>query len=370
MRLKRANLLLYADSKALREEARIVKGKMEAIAKTHRNKGAELIHTTIPEIGPTDVLIKIKATSICGTDVHIYDWTNWASSRMHPPTIFGHECCGEVVEAGRSVNSVRIGDFVSTETHIADWKCEQCRTGHSHICENLKLIGVDRPGVFAEYANVPASSIWINDSKMLPVVATTQEPLGNAVHTVFKGEIAGKTVGVFGLGPIGICAALVSQIAGAERVIGVETTDYRLNLAKRLGVETTINPIEVDTVTEIGSLTHNRGIDVLLEMSGSEQALLSGLHALRPGGRASILGLYSKPVRLDVNELIVTKDVTVHGVYGRIMWDTWYRVASLLRSKTIDLERLVTHQFHGLSKLEEAMKITKSRQSGKIVVFP
>lgn len=347
-----------------------MKGKMEAIAKTHRSRGAELILTTIPEIGPTDVLIKIKATSICGTDVHIYDWTDWASSRMKPPTVFGHECCGEVVETGNLVESVGIGDFVSTETHIADWKCEQCRTGHAHICDNLKLIGVDQPGVFAEYAKVPASTIWINDSKMPPVVATTQEPLGNAIHTVFKGEIAGKTVGVFGLGPIGICAALVSQLAGAESVIAVETTAYRLNLARKLGVETTINPIEVNPLKEIASITHNRGIDVLLEMSGSEQALLSGLQALRPGGRASILGLYSNPVRLDMNELIVTKDVTVHGVYGRIMWDTWYKVASLLRSKAIDLERLVTHQFHGLSKFEEAMKIMKSRRSGKIVVFP
>ncbi len=347
-----------------------MKGKMEAIAKTRRNRGAELIKSPIPEIGPTDVLIKIKATSICGTDVHIYDWTDWASSRMNPPTVFGHECCGEVVETGRLVDSVELGDFVSTETHIADWKCEQCRTGHAHICENMRLIGVDRPGVFAEYASVPASSIWINDPKMPPVVATTQEPLGNAVHTVFKGEIAGKTVGVFGLGPIGICAALVSQIAGAERVIAVETTDYRLNLAKKLGVETTINPIEGDPLEQIRSLTGNRGIDVLLEMSGSADALLTGLRALRPGGRASLLGLYSTAVKLDVNELIVTKDVIVHGVYGRIMWDTWYRVASLLRSKAVDLERLVTHQFHGLSKFEEAMKIMKSRRSGKIVVFP
>ncbi len=343
---------------------------MEAIEKPRKDQGAELVQTAIPKMGPSDVLIKIKATSICGTDVHIYDWTDWARNRMHPPTIFGHECCGDIVEAGKSVESVSVGDFVSTETHLADWTCEQCKTGHAHICENLKLIGVDRPGVFAEYAAVPATSVWINDPKMSPIVATTQEPLGNAIHTVFKGDVVGKTVGVFGLGPIGICAALVCMHAGAESVIAVETIDYRIKLAKKLGVEITINALDSDPVKEISSLTGGRGIDVLLEMSGSERALLSGLGALRPGGRASILGLYSEPVRLDVNELIVTKDLTVHGVYGRIMWDTWYKVASLLRSKAIDLERLVTHQFQGLSKFEEAMMTMKSRQSGKIVLFP
>jgi threonine 3-dehydrogenase len=347
-----------------------MKGTMDAISKTHAGGGAELVHTAIPKIGSSDVLIKIKATSICGTDVHIFDWTDWAKSRMDPPTIFGHECCGEIVEVGKSVESVGLGDFVSTETHVADWTCEQCRTGHAHICENLKLIGVDRPGVFAEYAAVPASAVWVNDPKMDPVVATTQEPLGNAVHTVFKGDVVGKTVGVFGLGPIGICAALVSKHAGAERVIATETMGYRIKLAEKLGVETTINPLDSDPVKEISSLTGGRGIDVLLEMSGSEKALLSGLRALRPGGRASILGLYSKPVTMDVNELIVTKDVTINGIYGRIMWDTWYKVASLLRSKAIDLEQLVTHQFHGLSKFDEAMKTMKSRRSGKIVVFP
>ncbi len=347
-----------------------MKSAMEAIAKTHRAKGAELIHTEIPKIGPSEVLIKIKATSICGTDVHIYDWTDWASSRMHPPIVFGHECCGEIVEIGKTVESVSEGDFVSTETHLADWTCEQCRTGHAHICENLKLIGVDRPGVFAEYAAVPATSVWINDPNMPPIVATTQEPLGNAVHTVFKGEVAGKTVGVFGLGPIGICAALVSKYAGAERVIAVETMDYRIKLAKKLGVETTINALEDDAEKEISNLTRGRGIDVLLEMSGSEKALISGLRVLRPGGRASILGLYSGPVTFDMNELIVTRDLTVYGVYGRIMWDTWYKVASLLRSKAIDLERLVTHQYHGLAKFEEAMTAMKTRRSGKIVIFP
>ncbi len=343
---------------------------MEAIAKTRPRPGAELIQTTVPKIGPEDALIKIKATSICGTDVHIYDWNVWARNRMRLPRVFGHECCGKVVETGRGVDSVKVGDFVSTETHVADGKCEQCRTGRSHICENLKLIGVDRQGVFAEYAAVPASSIWINDPRMSPVVATTQEPLGNAVHTVFKGEIEGRTVAVFGLGPIGICAALVSQFAGAERVIAVETGRYRLRLAKRLGVRMTVNASEEDPVKEILSITDGRGIDVLLEMSGSERALASGLQVLRPGGRASILGLYSKPVSLDMNELIVTKDVTVQGVYGRLMWDTWYRVSSLLRAGAIDLERLVTHRFQGLSNFEEAMRIMKSKNSGKIVIFP
>jgi threonine 3-dehydrogenase len=343
---------------------------MQAIAKTRSGPGSKLIRTSIPKLGPKDVLIKITATSICGTDVHIYDWNDWAKSRMHPPTIFGHECCGEVIDVGKFVDSPEVGDFVSTETHIADGKCEQCRIGRSHVCENLKLIGVDRPGVFAEYAAVPASCIWINDPKMSPVVATTQEPLGNAVNTVFKGGIEGKSVGVFGLGPIGICAALVSQFAGAERVIAVETNAYRLKLARRLGVKTTINAGEVDPAKEILSITNGRGIDVLLEMSGSEKALSNGLQTLRSGGRASILGLYSKPVLLDVNELIVAKDVTVQGVYGRLMWDTWYKVSSLLRAGAVDLERLVTHRFRGLSHFEEAIKTMKSRISGKIVIFP
>ncbi len=365
----RTNLVLYTEVKG-RDEASPLKNRMEAIAKTRSKPGAELIQTDIPKIGPKDVLIKIKATSVCGTDVHIYDWNDWAKRRMHPPTIIGHECCGTVVEAGRYVDSVAVGDFVSTETHLADLKCEQCKTGHYHVCENLRLIGVDRPGVFAEYAVVPSSSIWVNDPKMSPTVATTQEPLGNAVHTVFKGEIIGRTVAVFGLGPIGICAAVVSQFAGAEKVIGVETAPYRLKLAKSLGVQTTLDAARDDPVKEIQSITGGRGIDVLLEMSGAERALLSGLRLLRAGGRASILGLYSKPISLDINELIVTKDVTIHGVYGRLMWDTWYKVASLIRAGAIDLDRLVTHRFRGLSSFDEAMRVMKSKDSGKVVIFP
>lgn len=343
-----------------------------AVIKEKRERGAVVKEVDIPKVHPNEVLIEIQAASICGTDRHIYLWdTDFVRNKMKPPLVFGHECSGKVVEIGDNVGSVCVGDYVSTETHIACGHCYQCRIGLPHICKNVQLIGVTVPGIFAKYAAVPATNIWKNDPKLPPEVAAAQEPLGNAVHTVFSGDVAGKTVAVFGCGPIGICAVALCNVVGAEEVFAVEKKEYRLKLAAKMGAKNVIDSSNTDPVEEIKKATHGVGVDVFLEVAGGDgEALRQGLEVLRPGGRASILGIFTKPVTVDFTKQIVEKAITVHGIYGRLMYETWYRTTSFLRSGKIELSKLITHRFNGLENFDEAMEPMLSGECGKIVIFP
>ncbi len=345
-----------------------MQGNMRAICKTKAGLGAELRELPIPKLGPRDVLVKVKACSICGTDLHIYGWDEWAKARIKIPMVFGHEFCGDIVEVGNLVSKVQAGDFVTGETHIADYNCWQCRIANAHICENLKILGVDTQGSYAEYVAIPENNAIVNDKNMPPELASVQEPLGNAVHSVFSQEIAANQVSIFGCGPIGLCAIQLCKAAGATKVYAVDTNPYRLEMAKKNGADIVINAKTENAAQHILKET-KRGVDVFLEMSGNEKALQQGFESLRPGGSAAILGVFGQPVTLDITNAIVFKQATVRGINGRKLFDTWHKVKDLLASKKVDLRKIVTHQFK-LEEYEKAFELMKSGNCGKVVLFP
>lgn len=343
--------------------------KMRAVIKARAAPGAEMAMVDIPQVGPGEVLVEVKATSICGTDVHIYDWDPWARSRIKPPMVFGHEFAGEIVELGEGVTSLEPGDYVSAETHIVCNICYQCRTGQAHICNDVSIIGVDRPGCFAEYITIPQQNAWLNPPDMPPEVASIQEPFGNAVHAALSTELAAKTVLVTGCGPIGLMAISIARAAGAAAVYATEVVPYRLALASRLGPDLALNPTEADVVSEIMSATDNLGVDVLLEMSGSPSAVHEGFAVLRSGGYAALLGLPSKTAELDLTDEIIFKGATVYGVSGRRIWKTWYQTRALLSSGAVDVGPIITHQLP-LEEFEQGLKLMSTGQCGKVVLFP
>ncbi|WP_223700138.1 L-threonine 3-dehydrogenase [Sutcliffiella deserti] len=344
-------------------------GKMKAIVKHHRGYGAELQMVDIPKIKEDEVLIKVKATSICGTDVHIYTWDEWSQSRVNPPYVFGHEFAGEIVEVGTKVTNVELGDQVSAETHLVCYECPQCLTGDYHICKNTKIIGVDTHGCFAEYVALPAVNVWKNPKDMPYDVASVQEPMGNAVHTVLAGDVAGKTVAVIGCGPIGIMAVGVAKAAGASEVIAIDLNEYRLDLASKMGATYVINAKEENPVDKVLALTGGDGVDVICEMSGHPVAMNQGFKMVTNGGRVSILSLPVRPVELDITNDVVFKGVTIQGITGRKMYTTWQQVSRLLKSGQVDVKPMITHHFP-LEDFEKGFDLMISGQCGKVVLQP
>ncbi len=344
-------------------------GKMREVVKTKTGPGAEYIEVDIPTCGPEEVLVKVGATSICGTDVHIYEWNQWAASRIRTPQIMGHELAGEVVEVGSQVKWVKVGDRISAETHIPCGHCYQCRTGRMAICRNMKIFGVDRDGVFAEYAVVPEVDVIKNDPGIPYEYASVQEPLGNAVDTVLAEDVAGKTVAVMGAGPVGLFGVAVARASGASAVYVTDINEYRLGLAEALGATKTFNPRSTDVVAEIIEATDGNGVDVAVEMSGNPEALRQALKVTTPGGRVSILGLYYVEVTLDLNNDVVFKALRVYGVTGRTMFQTWYKSAGLIKSGLIDLKTIITHTFP-LADFDKGMKLMAEGNCGKIVLVP
>jgi threonine 3-dehydrogenase len=342
---------------------------MNAILKTKPEPGAEIREVDVPTIGPEDVLVKILATSICGTDVHIYTWDPWSQGRIKPPRIFGHEFSGEVVEVGERVRSVKVGDYVSAETHIACGHCYMCRTGKKHICLNVEILGVDVDGCFAEYISVPEENVWKTDRSIPPEIACLQEPFGNAVHSVLVEDVAGRTVSVFGCGPIGLMSIAVARASGASKVFAVETDDYRLRLAEPMGATRSVNPLKEEAAQVILDETGGLGVDVFLEMSGAEAAIVQGLRSLRKGGRVSLLGITPGDIKIDLNDGVVFKQATLYGINGRLMFDTWYRVSELLSSGRIDLSPLVTHRMK-LEEIHRGMDLLVEKKACKVVLDP
>lgn len=342
---------------------------MQSVWKTAPKEGLEIKDASIPRIKDHEVLIKVKATSICGTDLHIYKWDNWAQERIakNLPYIFGHEVSGEIVEVGKDVKGLSIGDHVSAETHISCGYCYQCRTGQEHICQNVEILGVDRNGTFAEYLSLPYKNAWVNDKSIPHWVATAQEPLGNAVHTVFDGEVAGKTVTIFGMGPIGVCAVKLCKLAGADKVIAIDHHEGRLNFGKDFGADVAILSSGQDVRKRIMDATDGLGADVFLEMAGAPAAMQDGLATLKAGGRASILGVFPKPFELDVTNDIVFRGIRLGGINGRKMFDTWYKAKSFLPK--MNLEKLVTHRMK-LSEIEKGFDVLLQREGMKVVLEP
>ncbi len=343
---------------------------MRALAKVERAPGLRLIEAPIPTIGADEVLLQTIASSICGTDVHIYNWDAWSQSRIKPPVILGHEFSAKVVEVGRDVKHWKVDDYVSAEGHLVDWTCSACRAGQPHLCVNVKVIGVDRDGAFADYVAVPAENLWRNPDSLAPEIASLQDPFGNAVHTVFAFDLAGKNVLITGVGPIGLMAVPCARVAGAETIIVSDINDTKLELAKQLGADVTINPARQDLAATVQELTGD-GADVLLEMSGAAPAITGGLAALRPGAEAALLGVPGRPFEIDWANLIVFKGLTVQAIYGRKIWDTWYRMKALLGTGAVNLQPLITHDL-ALEDFEKGFALMQSRDEvvGKVILRP
>jgi threonine 3-dehydrogenase len=344
-------------------------GEMTAVLKPLPAPGLEVTRVPVPGLGPRDVLVKVKAASICGTDLHIVSWDKWAQGRIRPPLVFGHEFCGEVVEAGAAVTQTEVGAYVSVEGHLADGTCYQCRTGNAHICENVQIVGVDRPGCFAEYVAIPETNVYPMDPDLPREVAAIQDPFGNAVHTTLSGEVAGLSVAIVGSGPIGCCAVAVAKAAGARQVFATDIRPYRLALATRMGADRVIDTTGEDAVAVIKAETGGNGADVVLEMSGHPDGVRQAFKMLRAGGRISLLGIPSQPVTLDLADDIIFKGATVLGINGRRMWQTWYQGQALLRSKKVDLTPLITHTLP-LAEIEKGMELLRAGEAAKIILYP
>lgn len=343
---------------------------MTAVVKERPEPGLTVTKRPIPsDLGPGEVLVKIVATSICGTDLHIYEYDAWSQKRIKPPFIAGHEFSGEVVKLGAGVTSVKLGDIVSAETHIVCDSCEFCRRGESHICQHTQIIGVDRDGCFSEYIRIPAKNLIVNEGTVDPKYLSVQEPLGNAVHTILHFDIIAKTVAIVGCGPIGLMAVNVAKAVGARKIIAIEVNTYRMNLAKELGADVVINPMKEDVIKRVLEETNGLGVDVVGEFSGNKSAIEAAFKYVKLGGKMSMLGISSKPIEIDLSNDIVFKGITIYGVTGRKMFENWFQVKGLVESGKLDLDKIVTHTFK-LTEIDEAMAIMASGNSGKIVLIP
>jgi len=342
---------------------------MKALRKMDAAKGLRIESVPVPEVGHGDVLVRVKAASICGTDLHIYGWDRWSQGRIKPPVTLGHEFCGVVERVGADVTAVQPGDFVSAEMHVNCGHCHQCRLGEAHICPNVRVIGIDQDGAFAEFVKIPATNIWKLDAAIPERYGAILDPLGNAVHTVLAGAIAGQTALVTGCGPIGLMAIAVAKACGSSTVFATETNAHRREMAKQMGADVVINPAAEDAVKKILAETGGTGVDVLLEMSGVPSAIQQGFKALRAGGRASLLGIPTENVPLDLVNDVIFKGATVQGIYGRRMYQTWVQMTALLKAGRLNLEPLFGEKI-ALEKFEDAFSRLQNGLAGKILIYP
>ena len=342
---------------------------MLAVVKAEAAPGADVRDVKVPDIGLTDVLVKVKVASVCGTDLHIYNWDPWAQHRIHPPLIPGHEFCGEVAAVGAEVTTVKEGDFVSAEMHVNCGKCYQCRTGEGHICQNVKIIGVDADGAFAEYVRIPESNIWKLDPAIPLEYASILDPLGNAVHTVLAGEIAAKTVAITGCGPIGLFAIAVARAVGATTVFAIEVNQYRRKIAIQMKADYVLDPSRDDVKQFVFDHTGGLGVDVVLEMAGHPDAIRTAFDIVRRGGRISLLGLTSKPVSLNFSEDIIFKGITIQGINGRRMYQTWYQMQALLKAGKLDLHPVITDRL-SMKDFSRGMERLRTGEASKILLYP
>lgn len=339
--------------------------KMRALIKSKAEVGIWLGEVDVPEVGPNDVKIAIKKTAICGTDVHIYNWDAWAQRTIPVPMHVGHEYAGEIVEVGSQVRGFQPGDRVSGEGHITCGYCRNCRAGRRHLCRNTVGVGVNRPGAFAEYLVIPAVNAFKLPAVVSDDVASFLDPLGNAVHTALSFDLVGEDVLITGAGPIGCMAVAICRHVGARRVVITDVNDYRLSLATRLGATRALNVSRDDVRVCMSELGMTEGFDVALEMSGNGRALTELLKVMNHGGRVALLGIPPDPVAIDWNDVIF-KGLVLKGIYGREMFETWYKMAAMLGSG-LDVSPVLTHRFP-VERYEEAFEVMRSGQSGKVVL--
>jgi threonine 3-dehydrogenase len=330
-----------------------------------------LQHTPDPRPGEFEVLVRVKATSLCGTDGHIYRWDDWAQSRIRPPRIIGHEMCGEIIELGPGVGSVSVGDFVAVESHFTCGVCFQCRTGQAHVCKTYRILGVDVDGSYADYVVVPERVLWKTAPDLPAEIACLQEPLGNAVYAALVEDLAGRSVLITGCGPTGLFAAAVARTAGASLIIATDTSEYRLALAKQVGVDHAVNARTdpPDTIAAlIRDVTKGEGVDAALEMSGDPSALHQAFRSVKNGGRVSLFGIPKGQVSFDLPNEIIFKGIRVYGVTGRRLFDTWYRLSGLFKAG-LDIRPVVTHKFP-MAEFAAGFELLNRGECGKVVLFP
>ena len=338
---------------------------MKALVKAEAAPGLAMRDVPRPEIGPTDVLIKVRKAAVCGTDIHIFNWDEWSRKNVKIPTTLGHEFMGEVAEMGSEVTGFQIGDRVSAEGHITCGHCRSCRAGKRHLCRNTVGIGIHRNGAFADYVAVPAVNVFKVPKSVPDEIAAFFDPLGNAVHTALSFDLTGEDVLITGAGPIGCMAAAIARHVGARFVVVTDLNDYRLELARKLGATRTINVERATLLDTMNELGMTEGFDVGMEMSGSGSALRQMLERMNHGGRVAILGIPSGEVSIDWSQVIF-KGLILKGIYGREMFETWYKMASMLTSG-LDVSPVLTHRFPA-DRYLDAFEAMKTGRSGKVVL--
>jgi len=340
------------------------KAAMKALVKKEAKPGLWMDEVPKPEIGINDVLIKVMKTSICGTDVHIYNWDAWAQKTIKVPMVIGHEFVGKIVELGINVHDFQIGDLVSAEGHVVCGRCRNCLAGRRHLCHCPSGIGVNRDGAFAEYISVPVTNVWYCDSSISTDVLSCFDPLGNAVHTALTFNLVGEDVLITGAGPIGCMAAAVAKQVGARHVVVTDINPYRLELAKKMRATLTLDVRTGRIQDAQKKLGMKEGFDVGMEMSGNPQALRDMITNMAHGGKIALLGILP-PTEIDWN-YVVFNGLTIKGIYGRQMYETWYKVTMLIQGG-LDISPLITHRFH-YTKFEKGFEVMRSGNSGKVVL--
>jgi threonine 3-dehydrogenase len=338
---------------------------MKALVKSKRDVGLELQDVPFPKIGINDCLIRIDKTGICGTDLHIYNWDAWAQKTIPVPMVVGHEFVGEIVEVGSNVTDFFPGEIVSGEGHVVCGRCRNCLAGRRHLCKDTQGVGVNRTGAFAEYIALPMTNVWHHNASIDRDIASIFDPLGNAVHTALSFDCLGEDVLITGAGPIGLMATAVVRHAGARHVVVSDVNPFRLALAMEMGATLAINPKERSIADAQKELGMREGFDVGLEMSGSPAALCSMLENMCHGGKIAMLGIPSAPIAIDWN-LVVFNMLTIRGIYGREMYETWYKMSVLLESG-LDISKVITHRFH-YTEYEKGFEAMQSGRSGKVIL--
>ena len=342
---------------------------MRAVLKAEGGPGFSIAEVADPSPpGPGQATIRVEAASVCGTDVHLWDWNPWAASRVHPPRIMGHEVGGQVVAVGEGVTEMRPGSQVAVETHIVCGHCPECQRGDFHVCANTRILGVDVDGAFADYVTVPAHNLWPAPPGQPPEVAALMEPLGNAVHACSYGRLRGQTIAVFGCGPIGLCCVAIARAENASRIVGVDRNPYRLDLARRMGADALVDVSSGDVETGVAAAAGG-ALDCALEMSGAPSAIVAATRLVRPGGWISLLGIGDAPTMLDLSRDVVMKGLTLFGVTGRRMFSTWEQTTAYLSDGAFDATPLLTHRMP-MEEVASAIALIKSGQCGKVVLHP
>jgi threonine 3-dehydrogenase len=342
---------------------------MRALVKETAGPGIVLREVPVPTCGPNQALIRVHYAGVCGTDLHIWEWDSWASNRLKPPVVVGHEFAGEITQLGVEADKgglLAVGDRVTAEGHIVCGHCLQCRLGDAHLCRRTQIIGVDRDGAFADYIAVPASNV-IKLGSIPTEIGAIMDPMGNAVHTVLEAEVPGSTVLVLGCGPIGCFAIGVARAAGASLVLASDLNPKRLELARAMGAHVTLNPNQDDVVARVRELTGGDGVDLVCEMSGHPSGHAQALAAARMGGRVNLLGTPNRTTEVDFARDIIFKGLTLYGVTGRKMYQTWHQMLRFLRAGQLDPRPVITHRFP-LEQIAEAIQVIKDGQAGKVIL--